>query len=827
MRQQQLLLALAAPAGYGKSTLMTQWWQHLEQLGQRCLWLGLDALDVTAARFEEALLGALGLSEQQDLKSALLAFEALDKPAVLFVDDLHFLNAQEAEHVLAWLLNNSPRGLQLVLAGRGMPESIGLSRLVLEGRASRYGAMDLALTSGELAEMLAVPAADELPSWLLALHKRTEGWPLAARIVAFSREEGSELKPPSGRDPDLSSYLTDVLLQGLPEAFKETVFAAALLPRFCAAQLNAMLGGDYAEQHLQWLEQNNLFLIPLDRERRWYRFHHLISEFLSSRVALENSAARADWLQRAAQWSEAEGLVEDAIDLALAAGNDAFAAEQLERESMRLAQYEGRHERILAWVARLPPQELLPRYTLRLNHVVAMTFTGQLGLARETAAGLIKDVLGQVDAKQEAEFRSGAEIFASLIAVLEDEPTLADELSRDWLAHWEDASPLFTGAACAVRGYSAKCRSDFDGALMWTQKAKECFLKSGSTYAEAWAATLQAVTLLRMGALQQAQDVVSSSLNATVRRLGAGSSSGNALNAMLASIYLERGDIEAASSALDFSFDALGVHASADGLIAAWLTAARIKAMQGHRKAAQALLLEGEAVGQERGLPRLVLSLVTERAINHIRVGHLELARSILATEFASYESREDLADLIADKRSLLDARFMLAAGDELAALALVQQQLQHAKDKQQQLKVLQWLIVAAAAGTEDQRCQSLAEALEVAETCGALRMLEADADLIRTQLATAISQANISPAFADRVLQRVGVELLPAANALTKKELQILMAAHEGLSNKELAAQLYVSEGTVKWHLHNIYNKLDAKNRSSAIAKARAAGLI
>lgn len=828
LTQRQAIVALSAPAGYGKSTLMTQWWLALESQKTRCLWLGLDVLDAAAERFEQAILGALRSPEGLDLQTALVHFEQANQPAVLFIDDLQFIHAQDAEHVLSWLLSHLPAGLQLILAGRGLPESLGLARWVIEGRATRFDARDLALTQSELARLLNVAEQTE---WLPALLRQTEGWPLAARIVSLSKDDAGRVLPPSGRDRDLSAYLTDVLLNGLPDSLRQLVFAAALLPRFCAEQLDAVLEIRNSESQLLWLEENNLFLIPLDRDRRWYRFHHLISEFLASRLALENAADMQAWQQRAADWCETQGYVEDAIDLALAAENHELAADLLQAVVARMAQHEGCHERVVNWVAKLPTEVLSQRYVLRLNHIVAMTFTGELEWSRQAAMVLLKDVIGNVDAKQEAEFRSAAEIFACIIAALEDEPEMAETLSNDWLEQWSQSSPLFAGAAFSTRGFAAKCRSAFDEALASTQRGKQLFIQAGSVYGEAWATALQAVTYLRMGALSQARETAGVTRNTAIRRLGVQASGVGALSAIFASVCLEQGDVEAATAALDFDFSMLDSQTSADGLIAAWLTAARLKIIDGQIKAAQALLLGGESVGQERGMPRLVLTLAAERAVNHIRAGRLELARNIVTSEFAPYESREDLAPLLADKRLQLQVRLHLAAGDGTLALADIATQLQAAREKEQTLKVQQWLVFAAAAlrltNSDADARAALAEALQLAESTGALRILLADADLIRAGLQDALDVSAVNALFAERLRLMVGMEALPANCQLTKKEQQILTAMADGLSNRELATQLFVSEGTVKWHLHNVYSKLNAKSRSEALAKARAAGLI
>ena len=822
---QQRLIALSAPAGYGKSTLMLQWWQQLEAAKKRCLWLGLDALDAAPNRFEQALIGALQLSEGDDLKTALIHFDAQQTDiTVLFIDDVHFLHAQDSENVLRWLLAHLPANLQLVIAGRSMPESSGLSRRVLEGSASRLDARDLALTTEELAALLQTPADQP---WLQDLQQQTEGWPLAARIVALSSDETGRIQAPTGRDRDLSAYLTDVLLEGLPEEIRPLVFAASLLPRFCSEQLDAMLAHSASQQQLQWLESNNLFLIPLDRERRWYRFHHLIAEFLADRLQTENATQAQQWQQTAAQWCENQSLMEDAISLAMTAGDYAVAADRLERVAVQLAQYQGKHEQIVAWIAALPPEHVAKRYLLRLNHIVAITFTGELERARKLATDLLKDVAGNVDEKQEKEFQSAAEVFACIIAALEDEPQLAEELSGDWLEQWHQSSPLFAGAACSARGYAAKCRSAFDEALAWTQRGKQLFVKAGSIYAEAWATALQAVTLLRMGSLSAARDLLQNTLHAAERRLGRNSPGTSTLAGLTASVELEMGHIDNAAELLCFDFETLGSQTSTDGLIAVWLTAARIKAMKGQTKAAQAILLDGEGVGQERGLPRLVLSLAAERAVNHIRAGRLELARNIVSTEFAPFESRDDLQGLIADKRQQLEVRLSLAAGLADEVIDTIHEQCQRATAKEQLLKALQWQVFASAACSDTQRITAAEEAIRLVEKTGAMRILAADADLIRPVLQTAIDKAGINSALAERVRQTVGVEALAPASKLTKKELQILEAVAEGLSNKELASRLFVSEGTVKWHLHNIYNKLDTKNRSGALAKARAAGLI
>lgn len=819
--------SVAAPAGYGKSTLLTQWWQDLCAQKIRCQWLSLDAQDGNPDTFEKALYAALhqpSAVASKDIHSLLEDIQKSAQRRVLFIDDLHFLHAQDAEHVLHWLLHNLPSNLQLILSGRSIPDALGLSRRCLEGTAIRYGTSDLALTKNELSQLFKL---DEDEATLNALTQQTEGWPLAARIVMMAQAETGEIAAPSGRDRDLADYLTDALLSGLSTPLQELVFAAALLPRFCAPQLNAILDSSDAQQHILWLEQHNVFVIPLDRERQWYRFHHLISEFLSDRLNHQNPAHKQQWLEKAAHWCEQAGQLEDAVDLALAAQNYEMAAARLDQMTTQLAQHEGQHERIINWVAQLPEDVVQRYYRLRLNHIMAITFTGGLEQARLSATQLLRDVAGVVDETQEAEFQSAASVFACIIAALEDEPDLALELSVEWLEKWPNASPLFTGAACSTRGFAAKCQSAFEESLAWTQRGRQLFVQAGSAYGEAWAAALQAITLLRMGNLTAARTVAENTYQLSVRRLGKQAPGSCTLAAILASIYLEMGDTDKSTAMLDFDFSALGVQTSTDGLLAGWLTAARLKSLSAQPKAAQALLLDGEAIGQERGMPRLVLTLAAERATNHIRAGRLELARTIMNTEFSPYDSREDLANLIADKRLQLETRLALATGEGETVWSDICQQIRRAQANEQALKVMQWQLFAAAANQGEASLNALVSCLESAAETAAIRILMADHELVRPLLPAAIEKAKLSSHFAQQLQQAVNIDALASAAQLTKKEQKILAAAESGLSNKELAAQLFVSEGTVKWHLHNIYNKLDAKNRSDALAKARAAGLI
>src|SRR5258708_33559818 len=331
------VVVVAAPAGYGKSTLMARWHARLLERGVSCAWLSLDEDDNDVARFLRHLIAALqkasaniGKDVAEDLiadfasgsKSVLEAIAGdlaqVQHRIVLFLDDLHLVEGPEVRGILDWLINYAPRHLQYVIGTRQDP-GLRLSGLRVRCQLLELGAEQLHFDAAEAAQFYksrlgrALPAPD-----LQTLLTKTEGWPaaleLAALVLAGSSEPKAFIESFAGTDISVVDYLGDMVLLQLDERTRDIVFRISMFDRICAPLARAVTDANDAEEALLGLRTRNLFLIPLDRSWEWIRFHHLVGEFFRATYRRTAPAQARECLPRGAQWLHANDHVEEAVN---------------------------------------------------------------------------------------------------------------------------------------------------------------------------------------------------------------------------------------------------------------------------------------------------------------------------------------------------------------------------------------------------------------------------------------------------------------------------------------------------------------------------------
>jgi LuxR family maltose regulon positive regulatory protein len=400
------LTIVAAPAGYGKTTLLAAWLQYVTHgtsatvlHSPRCAWLALDAADNDPTRLLAGMIAALqtinsrlgvaalpllsaGPTPEYHAALAIIIGDliAYDQPIILALDDTHLLTDRRATALLAELIERQPPQLRLILAGRADPP-LPLARLRARGHLTELRAADLRFTPAEVAAFLHTTMALPLSAELAAhLAERTEGWPAGVQLAALAhRQHAASLHTaPLSRHWFILDYLADEVLTQQPPEIQEFLLTTAILERMCGDLCVALLAEcqpPSSEQPsafsfqpsalLEQLEQANLFLIPLDDERRWYRYHHLFADLLRYRVQQRFPERIPALHRRAAQWFAAAGLIDDAMHHALAAGETTLAADLVAAEGrIRLAR--GELVTLRAWLDALPAEHRRARPRLLL-----------------------------------------------------------------------------------------------------------------------------------------------------------------------------------------------------------------------------------------------------------------------------------------------------------------------------------------------------------------------------------------------------------------------------------------------------------------------------
>ena len=528
------LILVSAPAGSGKTALLAGWARRDDR---PVAWLSLDAGDNDPARFWRHAVAALdrarpGIAERvgallgppapasfEGLVTALineLAAQPGQDELLLVLDDYHLTDAQQVHEPLAFLLEHLPPGVHLVLASRSDPP-LPLARLRAGGQLSELRAGDLRFTAEEAAALLQETAGDALPgSAVAALAARTEGWAAGLQLAALSLQGQADptgfVAAFSGSHRYVLDYLTDEVLEGQTGQVREFLLETSVLDRLSGGLCDAVTGRTGGQVMLERVERANLFLVPLDEVRGWWRYHHLFADLLRARLRDEQPGRAAQLHRNAAAWFEQRGLADEAIQHAATAGEMTWAARLIERHvDERILRGEG--ATLARWLAVLPADLVSARPRLCL----AQTFVAV------AESDVEADRLGQV-------LRAQARLDAALGTYQQ-----ALEIT---------AAPQPAGPACGGRGVAYQ-RNDLDTAVGHVTEGIARCRHYGDTQA-------LATGLATLAWVRQAQGDAAGALDAMGEAGRAAPSSGvtsllNPVPAQRARLLLAQGDVAAAA----------------------------------------------------------------------------------------------------------------------------------------------------------------------------------------------------------------------------------------------------------------------------------------
>ena len=395
------LVLVSAPAGFGKSTLLADW---LGQPAVRGAWVSLDARDNDIVRFARYLAAATArltggtedtpafdarsFDPELALAGILDRVAAAGDGAVLVLDDYHVIDEPAIHRLVASLVERLPPGARLAIATRADPP-LPLARLRARGELLEVRAEDLRFTAAEAAALVRSTGVELSPAEVEELTDRTEGWAAALRLAAVSlrgRPDHAELVRRFGASHRyILDYVVEEVLAGLPRESQEFLLRTSILDRLCGPLCEAVAGGRDGQARLEELERANLLIIPLDDERRWYRYHALFAEILRARLRTLHPDEVAELHARASAWHEERGDDDEAIGHALRSGD-------LERTSRIVAIASGRHvsagelSTVRRWLDALPPEVVRGHAQLSTSYAWCLVLAGETeGVAERLA----------------------------------------------------------------------------------------------------------------------------------------------------------------------------------------------------------------------------------------------------------------------------------------------------------------------------------------------------------------------------------------------------------------------------------------------------------
>ncbi len=391
------MILVCAPAGYGKTTLITSW---ANSSSTPVAWYSLDAGDNDPIRFLVHFIGAIqrqvadfGLAYAALLESSppqpiaglmpLIVNQLCSLPdkLCLILDDVHAVSAPEVQQALAFLIENLPPQLQLILASRTMPP-FSLARMRAQRKLLQYGAADLRFTLEETErfcnEVMQFGLAQEQVKTLSA---RTEGWIVGLQLAAVSLHDNPDktafINNFAGDDRYITDFLLDEVLYIRPQQVQDFLLQTSLLDRFNASLCDAVTGQNDSRTMIDELERSNLFILGLDHQRMWYRYHHLFMSLLQRRAHQDQPDMVKIVHRRASQWFSENKLIPEAVEHAFKAGDHAVAVDLMEQNSSKLFSH-GQISRALTWAQQLPPALLVRRPVLSINCAWAGYYMGDM-----------------------------------------------------------------------------------------------------------------------------------------------------------------------------------------------------------------------------------------------------------------------------------------------------------------------------------------------------------------------------------------------------------------------------------------------------------------
>ena len=856
------LTLLSAPAGFGKTTLLAEWLAQAGAAERGAAWVSLEDGDNDPAVFWSYVVTALDAATNGLAASARAAVETsqasaetllptlvndlngLPRDITLVLDDFHVIESRAVLDGLSFLLEHLPPRLRLVIASRADP-SMPLARLRARGQLAEVRVADLRFTVDEAGTYLERALGSPLTrDDVAALDDRTEGWIAALQLAALSMKGRADvsafIEHFAGDDRYIVDYLAEEVLQRLPSEVRTFLLHTSILTRLHAPLCDAITGNATGKVMLETLERGNLFLLPLDNRRSWYRYHHLFAEVLRARLQDEQPDLVPALQRRASEWYETHGGRTEAINHALAGGHFELAADLAELavpDTLR----DRRESTLCSWLDALPASVLDLRPVLNVAYVGALMSTGQVEraaprleaatrwLAATTEVGEQLEAAGEwvvVDSEQFKQLPSMIEMYQAAQALVGGDPVATAAHARRAIELAPAGNQLSRAGGMALLGLASWTNGDLEEAHHAYSESMDMMLRAGHASDVLGCAVVVADIELAQGRLGDARRTY----ERAIERVGGGDRPGLRgmadMHVGLSGVHRERNDLQAARNHL-LRAQELGAHAGLPRYPHRWrVEMAQLRCADGDLDGAVALLDEAERVYTGDFHPD-VGPIPALRARIHVARG---------ATDDALAWAREYRVTLDDDLSYLREfehitlARILLVAdgGADAARLApamgLLERLLVAASAGRRTRSVIEILVLQALAqqarADTGGALEALQQAVALAEPEGHVRIFLDEGPSIVPLLGV---QAKRAGGYARRLLAAAGTgQLVPPTQGLIDplsiRELDVLRLLATDLTGPEIARELVVSLSTVRTHTKNIYLKLGVNSRRAAV---------
>ena len=847
---------LHAPAGFGKTSLLACWHKQLMERSIPAAWLSLDQHDKDPFQFQAYLAEAClagGLVVDNDLQtpasglsdSSLRAFErallaALNQcqgPNVLILDDFHRAESPDNCRFMIRLLDSAPSNVHLVISTRAFPSALSMADRRAHDELVEIDQSSLQFTEEDIHAYLgSLVDSGETGNWPAELHSRTEGWPVALSTVRRWMAQGASLQETieqiSGRSSDLSDYFLEQVFDNLNQDEQAFFLKTSILERVNGDLANNLCGAANGWEKLEDLQRRDLFVQSLDRDRHWYRYHHLFSEFLQERVRRRSDGMSAELHRKASEWFWQHDFTAEAIQHALACGDSMAVATLFERLKGWHYALRG-HAHSLNRALQIIDDSLLPEFPrVWLGKVFLTVRRGEIDPALTMFATLENTLSarGMLD----AELRSELLIMRGILNAYADNGATDKEIAQ--LEKLGEALPVGNDLMNAVR-CNLLCaryaqRGRFEECAAAGDRAIRHFREIGSVFGETFIHLHEGYACMTQGRLRDAEVLYETGLDLAKERFGSSRDLAALAGAFLADVAYEKNKLHECARLLDDALPHIErFDAWLEVYIAAYTTALKLACARSDWEQFAEIKIRANATASTRALPRL-------RSVVELQSAELELQKSrgsgqsALAVDTALSASAEAEHVSIRRLKISLTAREYLRGERNAEAIVLLENECKaNYENRLVRSFVSNGVLLATAYWLERRR----ADAMSVLQRALSLSLFEGIKrafidegtlmlDIIRESAKAADKRG--SNRLMDRFLAELAMEIQAAhtesgkaQDPLSRREREVLRYLVQGCSNREIGEAIPISVNTVKFHLKNIFGKLGVSTRQDAIS--------
>jgi LuxR family transcriptional regulator, maltose regulon positive regulatory protein len=871
------LTLISAPAGFGKTTLLAEW---LRNRPHNACWLSLDAADNDLSRFLSYIIATLQqvipgvgrdlvlplrspqpLSTEAAVATLVNELASVHDHIVLVLDDYHVIASTAVNRALTFFLENLPPTVHLVVSTRSDPP-IPIARLRARGQVAELRTDDLRFTPDEAAAFLSRGMGLALsPEQVAALDERTEGWIAGLQMAALSMRGRDDvdgfIRAFAGTNRFILDFLVEEVLSREPEAVQTFLLQTSVLTRLAGPLCDAVTGAAGGQEMLERLERANLFLVPLDDDRLWYRYHHLFADLLRSRLLRSGADSVRNLHRRAAEWLDREGFAGEAVSHSIAAEDYNLAAQLVGRHWFPVAAA-GQTSRVHRWLAVLPEEAVRAHPWLSFASAWLCYLQGR----HDEVEAHLDDATRALAQSESGDSATGGSIsragllgnipaLRSHLAVHRGDIGRALALARESLDLTPKGAILGQAHAISAMAFALEGQPDSTGAVAALQRAIPLFREARNSLGVAIHTYNLTRLLIRRGELARAEAACREALRLAesggLHMLPAF----GIVHTALAGVFLARAEVDAADRELRRGLELGRDGGSFEDLRARQIALARLQLGRGDPRTSLEALREAGEIASHSGSQLAVAEVAAWHARILLRSGDLGGASSW--AECARPRGGNDRG-FLRELETLGVARVLIARDQAAEAVGLLDELLGPAEEDGRAGTLIEILVLRALArraqGRIDQALIDLQRALalgqperyagafleEGPELVGLLRRGASEhrwgrglgefAGKLLAALESSVQRLPSTPA-AHPAFSPRGPRPQPLVEALSQRELEVLRLMAEGLTNEQIAARLIIALGTVKAHIHNISGKLGAQNRAHAVALAKELGLL